>query len=908
MATRTIRRKFDTRTRRQAFASGEMLLDRESSQSINLVGCFPVTDYWRTGFITELLRGTVCNRFLGGGTIGNVAFPYSHPVYGNVFPNYGNGVSATSVRWDFTRPAYLDIPTGWHTVTMWVNYEGTGNAGFFSLWTGNWGYYKHDPTQTFRFRSPANDFLATTATGTANKWTHLAYLYNTTTGANQIWIDGVLDRNATDTAGSNQQTSCYVNTANGGSNPGYNNNGAVCDIRCYHGRLYGEQIRDLVYNPEQLYLPKVRRTATLYLPEGGGPAPVTGSAAITTGAATAAGSGGIVPLPNADLFKGFYHDDCFIHIAGLVAQQIAGGPPKDSPQSAGPNRSGRWIDEDRWWQALICCQNPAAVGAAPSISIDDDPVTASSEVWTLSPDIGSENVLTGQWRDSDNDLVTPATFKVFIDGVERTADGLFNAGASPFASTQQPWSFSSQLFRLADDQLDFKVQITDDQGNIASAQRKLEYPYVDPLRTLTGHPRGRSSLWTFVGSPPAFQLDDGKWVGNSNTGWGGGLEVTGPVSIEFTASTAAGTTGEWNPQFRILIPDGGTKLRTTVVVNGDTGNPFDEWTESGPQTYTQLPNVDDTNIHLLSPMNLIDGDHVKITFQTTAVGPAGNFPWWEFSDIRHITVSGPPPTETQFWSWSAGDITVSEWATYRGDLPTGSQSRPQGEHATKHTFDTVSTGQPYRVHAGQGDEVAEMLGNGSFRFRRDQVPRQDEHTTLIPSGGYDAWETAFYLKPNRDYRFEFGLTLEDPPDLDTYWRSNSFKIVFQLHPGGFGGSWVGPTNPPIAVQMFNGMWELRVRGSNQAVPTNVTHGTTDRWPIAIGTHDFRIETRFDYTGATGYCNLWMNGQQRAARSGPVGINHSAATTPNSMFPSWGLYTFLDGGITQSDYFRITEVL
>lgn len=611
-------------------------------------------------------------------------------------------------------------------------------------------------------------------------------------------------------------------------------------------------------------------------------------------------------LPGPDAFKGFYHGDCFIHMRQFGVPLNSGGPPGDSPTAVGPSRSGRCgHDEERWWQALICCDNPTANGIAPTISIADDPVTGSSECWTLEPPVGSELDLFGNWHDPDNDLVTPATFRVFIDGVDRTAEGIFNSGASPFSSTQQGWSFSTELFRLNDDQLQFKVEVTDDQGNVSSAQRKLSWDFIDPLRTLNQHPRPRSSLWTFVGATPTFTSDNGKWIGASNTGWGGGLELVGTTSIEFTASTAEGTTGDWDPAFRILIPDSQSFLRTTVVVNGDTANPFDDWIESGPQTYTQLPNINDTNIHLLSHLTLNDGDHVKITFEATP-NAAGDYPWWDFSNIEQVTVTGPPPVETQFWSWSAGDITQGEWNTYRSSLPTGSQGRPQGEHATKHTFDVVSTGQPYRIHAGQGDEVAEMEANGNLRFRRDQTPRQDEHTTLLPSGGYDAWETSFYLKPLRNYRFEFGITLEDPPDIDTYWKVNSFKILWQMHPGTFPGTWNDVTNPPLALQIFNSVFELRVRGSNQSTPTGVTHQTTDQWPLTLGHHDFVIRTRFDWTGSTGYCHLWMDGQIRASRFGPVGMNHSAAATANSMFPSFGLYTFLDGGIAQSDYFRITE--
>lgn len=615
------------------------------------------------------------------------------------------------------------------------------------------------------------------------------------------------------------------------------------------------------------------------------------------------------PLPNPDLWKGYFCGDMFVHMAGLTKPDVIdGGTP-----GAGSGPAARWIkenDEEVWWGAFLCKVAAAPAGAPPTISIDNDPVTGGSLVWTLSPDLGSENVITGKWHDSDNDLITPATFKIFINEVERTSDGIFNSGASPFSSIQQPWTFSSQLFRLSDDHHNFRVEITDDQGNAASATRKLEYPYVDPLRAMTDHPRPRTSLWSWSGSTPFFTPDStGRWI-QSNTGWEGGLEMTGTYSIEITASTAAGTTGDWRPDFRIMLPDPGTELKITAVLNGDTGNPYDEWIESGPQTHTGFPNVDDTNIHVdqgsNNLVNLQDGDHFKITFQTLSA-PSGNYPWWEFSDIRQVTVSGPPPTQTQFWAWSAGDITQADWNTYRSGLGVGAQGRPVGANNDKHTFNVVDTGQPYRVHAGQGDEVAEMLAGGEFRFRRDQTPRQDEHCTLVPSGGYEGWTTSFYLMPQRNYRFEFGLTIEDPPDLDTYWRDDSFKLFFQAHPGTFPGGWTGNTNPPLALMAFNGMMDLRVRGSNQTTPTFFTSQTTDQWPITTGHHDFVIETRFDFTGVWGHCRLWQNGQQRVNRNGPVGINHSAAAVPNSMFVAFGLYTFADGGIAQADYFRITEV-
>ena len=557
------------------------------------------------------------------------------------------------------------------------------------------------------------------------------------------------------------------------------------------------------------------------------------------------------------------------------------------------------------------------------------PLTGESVVWSMNFPIGSESQITGRWQDPDNDLITAPSFVMTQNDV--IIVGSLDDG-NEFSQSEQPWAFSSVNFSLADDNTEFKIVITDDQGNQASAVRHIAFWIEDPLRLLINHPNPRNTnhifgetrlyVWDFVGPLPTFDLDGASggssWVVTSSTGFGGGLEIpTAPgVSIEMFANAAAGTAGDWEPKFRFLNPDEFTQVSVEMYLNGLLE---DFWEVPDPPEridHTDLPAPDDINVELLFPgtINLQDGDSLRFIFKTVHLpgNTAGNLAFWEFSDIDQTTQVAAPGT--LFFDWSAGDINATQWTAYRDSLPPGVAQRPVGQNNTKLTFNAHSTGAPYRWHATQGYEVAELDPDGSFRFRRDQVPSQDKHNQLVPSGGWGAWITSFYLRPQRNYRFDFGMTLGGLP-LSSWLLINSgpsilFRTLLDIHPGGW-PSGFGDVQAPISLQVSNGTWQFKTRGSTEVLPTDYTSSVSDDWTFdqsSLGYHDFRLETRFDFTGALGgHTRLWMDGIQRADNNVPVGINHSGATIANSMFVKVGCYTNQDGIVTQLHYFQIREL-
>lgn len=553
-------------------------------------------------------------------------------------------------------------------------------------------------------------------------------------------------------------------------------------------------------------------------------------------------------------------------------------------------------------------------GGRPSISFDNDPLGGAPGSWSMATPTNSANAFTGVWQDVDAAPSAPIAGIVFtVDGI--VIPGNLNLGN---ASSNQPqvWSFSTAPGTLsyAHDQRQLRATITDASGQSTSAFAKLNIPYDDPIRTLTDHPSPKTAvfgLWSFVGSPPAWQPDSTRggttWVVDGSPYDGGVVIPEAGIKLTLTGSTLVpGSIGVWQPQFRILLKDAVSRVEFTVRKNAVIQPEMGFWI-AGPWVSGAFSQEDELNI-LMASMDVQNGDTWEIEMKGYVDGvgspTAADLPLWEWTHMNYRgVVSPPPPVGTAIFSWVAGQAGASQadWNAYRALLPLAYGSgltRPQGKNVTRLT---LANG--HQMLATEKYEVATMEADGTLVMQRYPDTPTDEHNQVSPRRtGISQITDGLYLKPNIDWQ----LDIDNEFDVASYSFSDwlnvaNWGVLTDFHPGAWPAGWLDQ-QPPVGLYVDQDgggptQFLLRVRGSTAVDPTvgtkNYTHSNT-YWVanFSPGRQTYRIQIRFDYTGVTAFVKVWWNNTLRVnvtPGTQPIGINHSASAVKNAMFMKCGWY-------------------
>ena len=594
------------------------------------------------------------------------------------------------------------------------------------------------------------------------------------------------------------------------------------------------------------------------------------------------------------------------------------------------------------WAFGMCCgmsPPPPPVNDPPTISFAADPITGQTGVWTLNRPIDSENQLYGVWQDVDN--VDGVSFRFIlrsdVPGKEdRDITNLLDdiQPGDIYATTQQSWAISWSDFSYPDDYDYLIAEITDDAGNVATAEVQLDIPIDDIVRYLGstiyqipngGHPKPRTGAWRYQGvnqnlvfdeDPPSWVVNPQPFVGGISVG---SLDLTANgqgFGIEFENTTADRILLPV-PGFRVLIPDG-SKLRVVSYWVDENGSPKnnpqgigDIIEYEGPQLrdFNFLAGVEDKNVFPLGTNNIdyfydmSPGDKVQIEFYGLAPGDTPStdkelVPWLEFSDMEvlddgeEVVVVAPigDTYETTF-SWAATSYPTYPivWNAYRGSLPVGIYGRPEpSKSGTGANF----AGGPSFAQAwatGGGYEVPTLDSSG-FRCERHD-PAQDLHNQILPVSTHDMWTNGFYIKPYQRFRIDFSMFLTGA----NVWNSGNWFLLLDLHPGTFpGNSWADSYSPPVGVyvetpQGGSTRFVIRAKGSNQTQPVNYTRESLLSHPFAgPGFYFFVLEGRIDPFGA-GYLEAYINGTYIGRIEHEIGINAGGSSIAGALNPKVGLY-------------------
>lgn len=261
-----------------------------------------------------------------------------------------------------------------------------------------------------------------------------------------------------------------------------------------------------------------------------------------------------------------------------------------------------------------------------------------------------------------------------------------------------------------------------------------------------------------------------------------------------------------------------------------------------------------------------------------------------------------PPPAAAIFSWSAGDVSKATYDAWLATMPpNATTNRPQpGDNLYK-----LFLPNSHALSAPIRYEMPTMDSGSNILRMRQWSTHHDDHTMLSgesPSNLLD-WR---YCLPGQNYRFKFGLSLETANFSPSQWSALDWCQLWELHPGGWGGPWVGHKNAPIAIYVDSGDFRLHVRGSTQQVPTNWTTDIEYPWALSTGYHTFEVDVVIDYRGVNSLVKVTMDGVLRYTITHENGINAGGNTVLGSMFHAFGAYSSTTGPEVTFDYYEITE--
>jgi hypothetical protein len=266
-------------------------------------------------------------------------------------------------------------------------------------------------------------------------------------------------------------------------------------------------------------------------------------------------------------------------------------------------------------------------------------------------------------------------------------------------------------------------------------------------------------------------------------------------------------------------------------------------------------------------------------------------------------VPQPPPPESVF-AWNTASVSKATYDAWLATMPTDPGSgRPKPN--TNNFKQVLSNGD--FLGAPINYEMPTMDGDGTLRMLLDST-YHNEHTMLScesPHADLD-WR---YLKPNIDYRINFGLTLDTTTYSESQWQALPWLVLWQLHPGTWGPSWppaVGK-EPPIALYVYEGNFRLWVRGSTAVTPAGWTTNQSYPWPLVTGYHDFEVDVTIDHTGVNSYVQIKMDDVIKATVTHENGINAGGNTIVGSEWIAFGGYSFHRGPEVTFSNFAISKI-
>ena len=293
----------------------------------------------------------------------------------------------------------------------------------------------------------------------------------------------------------------------------------------------------------------------------------------------------------------------------------------------------------------------------------------------------------------------------------------------------------------------------------------------------------------------------------------------------------------------------------------------------------------------------ISGADVTLTF-STAETAANEFNYVAIG-CEAVEVPVPPPLPAASENIFTLDTTSSEITTYRATLPvlypTSAPVRPGGRNSKKLTQASNS----HKIWAVQNHEV--FTGGTGTQLIMERFSDYGEKHMLCAMHGpvHDAWDGTGggYLKANTDIEILATITISDDGYTLAEYKNGTNNPWLVMFEGWQNTAGMSSGDVPLQIiidQLVPATGDnqvlLRLRGSTETTPTAYTAENSFLLDdVVIGSHDLKIQVKFDYTGVDAYCRVWWNDVLKVDTTQSIGINRVGNTELGSWAPLVGNY-------------------
>lgn len=229
---------------------------------------------------------------------------------------------------------------------------------------------------------------------------------------------------------------------------------------------------------------------------------------------------------------------------------------------------------------------------------------------------------------------------------------------------------------------------------------------------------------------------------------------------------------------------------------------------------------------------------------------------------------------TKLFSWEAKASQKAAFDTQFGAFSTTAKGRPDpSPNLVASTF-VQDKG---RWAWSDSYEPPSMDADGRLRFQGyAESDLADQHIMALvrPSNETGAVSNSVYTLCNRRYVYNFAMDFGTD---QTAWDHQRWAVLWQHHPGAYGGTWGVSQNPPLALYYELGRFEMHVRGSTIGkIPTYFEKDVEyDLGGFQLGRHEFSIEVQQDYRGINSLTEVHIDGTKRLSTNQVNSLNLSA---------------------------------
>ena len=266
------------------------------------------------------------------------------------------------------------------------------------------------------------------------------------------------------------------------------------------------------------------------------------------------------------------------------------------------------------------------------------------------------------------------------------------------------------------------------------------------------------------------------------------------------------------------------------------------------------------------------------------------------------------------FSWNTGAMSQAEWDAFYITNNVYSVDPPPTVYVGNSSVNLEFNSFDHKFQVPQWYQMPELNAQGNLHFDRKtpskivdffQAPGlEQQHCMIRPAGvSTDFTSDVWYLKPNRRYRCEFTIDFTAGGTMsEAEWDSilstganpiGSWCELFDCHPGTFGGNWIGSVEAPIAFYVYDGKFQLWVRGSKGTVPEYEDIQKIE-WDYTHGTHSFAIEWEVRHGGSGigvlpgSNVKVWMDNDLKGDVTQYVGVLGGGSTS-GALQMKFGVY-------------------